>query len=103
MGTNALRGVVNGMRATADALPGQSDANSLEDKREHYRPLRGLSNVASTWAEAGLAMGKVALEKSAEGLEITASVLENNLANPQEPTAETTDDKSSEPEESEPR
>lgn len=103
MGTNALRGVVNGMRATADALPGQSDANSHEDKRERPRSIRDLSNVASTWAEAGLAMGKVALEKSAEGLEITASTLENSLVKRQEPTSETTSDKPSETEESKPR
>jgi hypothetical protein len=97
MGTNALRGVVNGMRATATAISGQPDANPPQDTSKHAGPLRSWTDVASTWAEVGLTMGKVALEKSAEGLEITAAALEDKAAveKHQESTPETTNDKSS--------
>lgn len=77
MGSNALRGVVQGMRATAEALESQPFGDdSLTSKPEHFKPLRHWTNVAATWANVGLEIGRVALEKSAEGLENTANTLE---------------------------
>jgi hypothetical protein len=106
MGTNALRGVVNGMRATAEAISGQParqpDSDSPTSKPEHAGLLQNWTNVASTWAEVGLAMGKAALEKSAEGLEMTATALENKAtpAKHQESTQEIATDKPSDPQQS---
>lgn len=95
MGTNALRGVVDGMRATAKAIAVPPNTNSPEEKSANPNFLRNWTEVASTWAEAGLAMGKVALEKSAEGLEMTAAALENTATaeKPQESEPEVTSDK----------
>lgn len=99
IGTSSLRGVVEGMRATAEAIADAPNADSPKERTEHAGPSRGLSDLAATWAHVGLAMGKTALEKSADGLEVTADTLDKSMAEHQEPSSQTTSDILSDPDE----